>query len=291
MRAGRLAAVPAPLLVIGAMFSVQFGSGIARTVFDQITPMGVAFLRQGLAAVILLVITRPQVRGWTRQQWMATAAYGVALAGMNGSFYAALNQIPLGLAVTLEFMGPLTMSLAMSRRGRDVGWALMAGLGVVLLGWTSHAAGSWMGYALALVAGAFWVGYILITKRIGESFEGLDGLAVALTIAALITAPLGARSAMGAFTDANLFVRSLLVALLCSIVVYVLEMAALRRMPPRVFGILLSLEPAVAALAGLVVLGQLLGAGEIVGLVLVCTASAAVAWETRSMDGGVQPQD
>lgn len=291
MRAGRLASVPAPLLVIGAMFSVQFGSGIARTVFDQITPMGVAFLRQGLAAVILLVITRPQVRGWTRQQWMATAAYGVALAGMNGSFYAALNQIPLGLAVTLEFMGPLTMSLAMSRRGRDVGWALMAGLGVVLLGWTSHAAGSWMGYALALVAGAFWVGYILITKRIGESFEGLDGLAVALTIAALITAPLGARSAMGAFTDANLFVRSLLVALLCSIVVYVLEMAALRRMPPRVFGILLSLEPAVAALAGLVVLGQLLGAGEIVGLVLVCTASAAVAWETRSMDGGVQPQD
>lgn len=291
MRSGRFAAIPAPALVLGAMLSAQFGSAAARTLFDEMSPMAVVFLRQLLAALVLVAAVRPRVGSWTKHQWVAATAYGAALAGMNASFYASIQTVPLGLAVTLEFLGPLVMSLAMSRRARDVAWALMAGCGVALLGWTSHASGSWTGYALALLAGAFWVTYILVTRRVGIAFDGLDGLAVALSIAAVLTAPLGARAATVVLTDGHLFVRALAVALLSSVVVYVLEMAALRRMPPRVFGIMLSLAPGVAALAGFVVLGQVLSTAELAGLALVSAASAAVAWESRGSAGAPPPQD
>ena len=289
MRTRGLTGVPAPVLVLGAIVSVQFGSAIARTMFDDVSPLGVTFLRQALAALVLLAITRPAVQRWTRRQWVAVSLYGAALAGMNAAFYSALQYIPLGVAVTIEFLGPLALALAMTRRWRDAVWALVAAAGVVLLGAGAQGSASMTGLLLALLAGAFWAAYILTSAKVGLEFPGLDGLAVALVIASVLTAPFGAASAMVVFTDPSLLARGLAVALLSSILVYGLEMAALRRMSARVFSVMLSLEPAVAALAGFVVLGQLLTGTDIVGLVLVSIASAAVAYSSKERRLPLEP--
>lgn len=281
MRTRGLTGVPAPVLVLAAIVSVQFGSAIARTMFDEVSPLGVTFLRQALAAVVLLAFTRPALQRWTRAQWIAVGLYGAALAGMNATFYSALQYVPLGVAVTIEFLGPLALALAMTRRWRDAVWALLAAAGVALLGAGAQGSASMLGLALALIAGAFWAAYILTSAKVGVEFPGLDGLAVALVVASLLTAPFGAASAMTAFTDASLLARGIVVALLSSVIVYALEMAALRRMSARVFSIMLSLEPAVAAMAGFIVLGQLLTGTDILGLVLVSMASAAVAYSIR----------
>lgn len=291
MRTRGLNGIPAPALVLGAIISVQFGSAVARTMFDQITPIGVTFLRQALAALVLLAITRPAVRRWTRRQWAAVGLYGIAMAGMNAAFYSALQYIPLGVAVTVEFLGPLALALAMTRRWRDAAWAAMAGAGVLLLGAGAQGSASTLGLALALLAGAFWAGYILTSARVGSEFPGLDGLAVALVVASLLTAPFGAASAMTAFTDPSLLAKAILVALLSSILVYGLEMAALRRISSRVFSVMLSLEPAAAALAGFLVLGQLLTGTDVLGLVLVSVASAAVAYSSKDARMTIEPLD
>jgi inner membrane transporter RhtA len=217
--------------------------------------------------------------------------YGIAMAGMNAAFYSALQYIPLGIAVTVEFLGPLALALAMTRRWRDAAWAAMAGAGVLLLGLGAQGSSSTLGLALAMLAGAFWAGYILTSAKVGSQFPGLDGLAVALVVASLLTAPFGAASAMTAFTDPTLLAKAALVALLSSILVYGLEMAALRRLSSRVFSVMLSLEPATAALAGFVVLGQLLTGADIVGLVMVSVASAAVAYSGRGTTMTIEPLD
>jgi inner membrane transporter RhtA len=210
------------------------------------------------------------------------------MAGMNLVFYLSLRTVPLGIAVTVEFVGPLLLALAQTRRLVDLLWAMLAAAGVVLLGADSTGGVPLAGLALAMVAGLFWAGYILASAHLGQVLPGADGLAVALAVAALLVLPFGARGASAVAGQPFLLVPATGVALLSSVLSYGLELQALRSIPTRVFGILMSLEPAAAAVAGLIVLGQQLGAREITALLLVSLASAGVTLGRR--EGQLAPQ-
>ncbi len=284
--------MPAPLLVLGAIATVQTGSAVARGLFDDLGAAGVTLLRLLLAALLLLVVVRPRVRTWSRQAWVAAGLLGLAMAGMNLVFYLALRTVPLGVAVTVEFLGPLLLALVQTRRFLDLTWALLAASGVVLLGADSNGSAPLSGLALALLAGLFWAGYILASARLGQAVAGLDGLAVALAVAAVLVLPVGVGGAAAVLDHPGLLVGAGAVALLSSVLPYGLELTALRRLPTRVFGVLMSLEPAAAAVAGLVVLGQALSGREVVALLLVSTASLGVTVAGRAEDSapaGLEP--
>ncbi|MGM7671428.1 EamA family transporter [Microbacterium sp. A93] len=274
-------------LVIGACISLQFGAAVAVQLFPHLGSWGVTTLRLGLAAVILLVVVRPKVRAWTRRQWTAVVLFGAAMGCMNGSFYAAIERIPLGAAVSIEFLGPLVLAAVLARRLLDGLWVAVALAGMVLLGLDS----AWgepldpVGVVLALVAGAFWAGYVLTSARVGRLVPGAGGLAVALVVATAVVAPLGAPGAVRAFGDPMLLGMALVTALLASLVPYTLELSALRRVPAPVFSILLSLEPAFAALFGWILLGQESGLLRNLAIVLVIIASAGVTLTGRRAAG------
>jgi inner membrane transporter RhtA len=280
--------IPAPLLVLAAVASVQTGSAVARTLFDELGAPGVTLLRLALAAVLLLAVTRPAFWRWSRAALGAAVLFGVALAAMNSIFYLAIRTVPLGLAVTVEFLGPLLLAVVQARRGRDVGWAVMAAAGVALLGLDGSSA-PLSGLALAFLAGLCWAAYILASARVGALLPGTSGLAVALLVATVLVLPFGADGAARAFADPALLLGALTVALLSSVLPYSAELAALRRIPTPVFGVLMSLQPAAAAVAGLLVLGQRLGVREVLALVLVSAASAAVTLGRRQQDVPAQP--
>jgi inner membrane transporter RhtA len=273
--------VPAPLLVLVAIASVQIGSAVARGLFDDLGAAGVTLLRLALSALLLLVLLRPEVRSWAARSWRAAVLLGVAMAGMNLVFYLSLRTVPLGVAVTVEFVGPLLLALAQTRRLVDLLWALLAAGGVVLLGADTGSDIPLSGLALALIAGLFWAAYILASANVGQVLPGVDGLAVALAVAALIVLPFGASGATEVLDRPALLLPAFAVALLSSVLSYGLELSALRRIPTRVFGILMSLEPAGAALSGLVILHQNLGLREVTALVLVSLASAGVTLARR----------
>ncbi|BCJ40207.1 DMT transporter permease [Actinoplanes ianthinogenes] len=273
--------VPAPLLVLAAIASVQFGSATARGLFDDLGATGVTFLRLTVAALVLAVITRPRLTTWTAAAWRAAALLGLCTGAMNLVFYLAIRTVPLGIAVTVEFLGPLLLALVQTRRLLDLLWALLAAAGVVLLGLHSGGAAPLGGLALALLAGLCWAGYIVFSARVGALVPGTGGLTVALAVAALLAAPFGLPGASAVVDLPHLLLGGAAVALLSSVIPYVLELTALRRIPTRVFGILMSLEPAAAALAGLLVLGQRLGPVEIVALLLVTLASVGVTLARR----------
>jgi len=262
-------------MAIGSIVSVQCGAALATTLFDSVGPQGAVFLRSTFGALLLLAMARrslPPLRG--RRPW-DIVLFGVALAGVNLCFYAALDRLPLGIAVTLEFVGPLGVALFGSRRARDVVWALLAAAGILLL---SDGAGGEaidpLGAALALTAGAFWAAYILQSARVGGSYPGLGGLAVAAAISAVIVAPFGIAQGGGELlAPANLAV-GLAVGLLSSAIPFALELEALRRLPNAVFGVLMSLEPAVAAAVGFIALSQGLALIEVVAIALVVAACA-----------------
>jgi inner membrane transporter RhtA len=283
-----VARVPAPLLVLASIASVQTGSAIARTLFDELGAPGTTLLRVGLAALLLLAVVRPRVRTWTRRSWHAAALLGAAMAGMNLAFYLSLRTVPLGVAVTVEFVGPLLLALVQTRRLLDLLWALFAAGGVVLLGADPTGDIPLSGLALALLAGLFWAGYILASAHVGQVLPGAGGLAVALGVASVLVLPFGASGAAEVLDRPSLLLPAAAVALLSSVLAYGLELAALRSMPTRVFGILMSLEPGAAALAGLVVLGQQLGGREVAALLLVSLASAGVTLGRR--EGALPPQ-
>jgi inner membrane transporter RhtA len=262
-------------MAVGSIVSVQCGSALATTLFDSVGPRGAVFLRSAFGALALLALARrslPPLRG--RRPW-DIVLFGVALAGVNLCFYAALDRLPLGIAVTLEFVGPLGVALFGSRRRRDVVWALLAAAGILLL---SDGAGGGgidpLGAALALTAGGFWAAYILQSARVGQSYPGLGGLAVAAAISATIVAPFGiAQGGAELLVPANLAV-GLAVGLLSSAIPFALELEALRRLPNAVFGVLMSLEPAVAAAIGFIALSQGLALIEVVAIALVVAACA-----------------
>lgn len=270
-------AVPPTALVLAAVASVQIGGAIAKGLFDEIGPGGAVLLRVVFAAVVLGALWRPSVRVLARADRMLVVAFGVSLAGMNFAFYSALDLIPLGVAVTLEFVGPLGVAVALSRRVIDVLWVVLAAAGILLLSDPAGGGTDAAGIGLALLAGAFWAGYILLSARIGQRVPGGAGLALALCVSTIVLLPFGIEQGGANLLEPGVLAVGLTVAMLSSAIPYSLELEALRRLPARVFGVLMSLEPAMAALAGYVVLDELLGAGELTGIALVVAASAGAA--------------
>lgn len=277
MSSNSLRRVPASVLAITAIVSVQFGNAVVGGLFESVGPLGAATARLTFAALILLAIVRPRVRGWSRHTWLVVTALGLALAGMNTCIYLAFDEIPLGIAVTIELLGPLTVAAFGSRRLLDLGWVALALAGVVLLGAAPGSHLALRGVLFAAAAAAFWALYIVSSARLGSGTRGIDPLAVAMCIAAVAGLPLGAAQATRAFVEAPelalIFVGA---ALLTSVIPYALEFTALRRMPVRVFGVLSSLGPAVAALAGYIVLAQHLAAVQVAAITLVVVACAGV---------------
>jgi inner membrane transporter RhtA len=271
----RGAGLAAPLMVLAAVVSVQLGSAAATTLFDRVGPAGAVLYRLLFAAVLLLALWRPRPLEADRSGLGLAAAFGVTLAAMNFSFYEALDRIPLGIAVTLEFVGPLTVALIGSRRALDLVWVAAAAAGVVLLAGPSGSAEA-AGVGFALLAGAFWAAYIVLSARIGRVFPGGRGLALAMGIAAALMVLPGSLAAGGDLIDPGAAAVGAAAGVLSSVIPYSLELEALRRLAVGTFGVLMSLEPAVAALIGLIALDQGLAAIEVAGIGLVVVASAGV---------------
>ncbi|MFF0487500.1 DMT family transporter [Nocardia sp. NPDC004068] len=263
--------VPPTLLVLAGIVSVQLGAALATRLFVATGPAGAVSLRLFFAGIVLLLFWRSGLRVG-RRAVPAVLGFGLVLGLMNLCFYEAIDRIPLGMAVTVEFLGPLGLALAGSRRWVDPVWALLAGGGVLFL---TRADGpvAWTGIGFALAAAVCWVGYILLSAKVGETTSGGGGLALAMAFGGLIVAPVGIADAGAALLDPTALAAGFGVALLSSVVPYSVELEALRRIPPRVFGVLMSLEPAVAALAGVVVLGQLMNLPQWAGIGCVVAAS------------------
>ncbi|MDT4957583.1 MAG: inner rane transporter RhtA [Pseudonocardiales bacterium] len=283
---------PPQLLLLGSIASVQFGSAFADKLFAQAGPGGLVLLRLALSGAMLLAISRPRLRGRTRADLRAAIAFGLVLGGMNWSFYEALDRLPLGVAVTIEFLGPLTVAVAGSRRLLDAVWVVLAagGVGLLALRGDNHDIDP-VGIALALLAGACWAGYILLSKRVGASFAALDGLAIALAVGTLLVLPVGIAQGGTALLHPGVLAGGLAVALLSSLIPYSLEIVALRRLKASTFGLLMSLEPAFAALAGVIVLSQHLTGILLIALVMVVTASVGTTVTGRAVgSAGNEPQ-
>jgi inner membrane transporter RhtA len=264
----------ATLLVLGGAVSVQSGAAVATELFDELGPVGTVMLRLAFAAVVLVAIWRPALGGLRDARARDVVLFGVALAAMNTSFYAALDRIPLGIAVTLEFVGPLGVAFATTRRRLDLLWAALAAGGILLLSPGLGDDLDLFGAGLALLAGAFWAAYIVLSQRIGRSFAGGDGLALAMMVAAALLLAPGIAEGGGELLQPELLAIGFAVAMLSSAIPYSLELEALRRLPAGVFGVMMSLEPAIAAALGFVILGQDLAAAELAAIVLVVVASA-----------------
>jgi inner membrane transporter RhtA len=270
-----LGSVPPHVLVLAGIVSVQIGASLAKLVFPIAGAVGVVTIRLVFAAVILLVAWRPSLH-MTKQAWLSVALFGAVLGVMNVLFYESLDRIPLGVAVTVEFLGPLVVALAGSRRWLDAVWALLAGGGVVLL---TDGGGhvEWLGVLFAMGAAACWACYILLSARVGAHTTGGGGLAIAMAIGGVLVAPFGIASAGTDLLNPVALAAGFGVALLSSVVPYSVELEALRRIPPRIFGVLMSLEPAVGALCGLVVLGQSLHPLQWIAICLVVVASVGAS--------------
>ncbi|GAA3378235.1 EamA family transporter [Streptomyces racemochromogenes] len=261
-------------LVLAGTLSVQFGSAFAALLFPRAGALGTVALRVAFAAVLLLVVARPRLRGYAPGDWAVAVGFGLALGGMNLLFYQAVDRIPLGAAVTFEVLGPLLLSVAVSRRAAGLLWAALALAGVFLLGGGGFDGLGAAGVAFALGAGAMWAAYIVLAARAGSRFPRLDGLAVAMAVAALVALPLGIGSAGTALLEPGVLALGLAIAVMSSGVPYTLELLALRRLPAATFAVLASLSPAVAAVAGYLVLDQGLTPVQCAAVALVVVASA-----------------
>jgi inner membrane transporter RhtA len=263
-----------PVLVLASSASLQSSAALATTVFAVFGPLGTAALRFAFAAPALLLVARPALRGRTRDFWLSAAGLGVALPALSLTLYEAISRLPLGTVVTLQFLGPLALALAGARRRLDLVWATAAGAGVGLIT-GGPAAGSTVGVLLALGAAAMTTVTLILSRRLATLSAGLDGIAVAVTVGAGVTLPLAvlAAFAAGAAYDLGLVAA---VAVLGLAVPYALEYVAIRAVSVKTFSVLLSLDPAIAALAGVLWLGQRLGATEVLGIGLVVLASSGV---------------
>lgn len=278
-------AVPPVALVLGGIGSVQVGAALATTLFDELGPSGTTLLRLLFAAAVLLLVWRPSPRAYRPAQLRLAGLFGLVLGAMNLTFYLALDRLPLGVAVTIEFVGPLGVAVATSRRRADLAWAALAACGIVLLADPGGSSIDPLGLMWILLAAACWAAYILLSQRAGPSFEGGRGLALAMGVAVLVPLVPGVVGGGEDLLDPRLLLLAAGVGILSSVIPYSLEFEALRRMPANVFGVLMSLEPGVAALAGFVILGQALGARELVAIALVVAASVGVARASNRADG------
>ena len=272
-------AVPPPALVLLGVISLQVGAAFAKQLFAQAGATGVVTMRLVFAALVLLAVWRPAVR-MPRRTFAVVAGYGVVLAAMNLSIYQAIDRIPLGVAVTIEFLGPLAVAVVGSRRRLDLLWAALAAAGVFLLSDAQGGVGL-AGVAFALLAAVMWAGYILLGSKLGSRTTGGHGLALGMAVGAVVALPFGITGAGAALLRPEVLGAGVVVALMSSVIPYSLELEALRRIPPRVFGVLMSLEPAVAALAGFVVLGETLGWVQWLAVACVVVASVGATRSSR----------
>jgi len=273
--------VPAAGLVLTAIVSIQIGAALAVGLFSEVGAGGAVFLRAATAAAVLLVLWRPGLPREARSRWMILL-FGVALAGVNLGFYEAIDRIPLGTAVTFEFTGPLAVALITSRRRRDWIWAGLAAIGILLL--TGGVGGDQLdlvGVAFALGAGVCWAGYILIGTRLGAESVGGGPLALSLVVSAVLLAPSGIGAGGVDLLRPEVLALGLAVGMLSAAIPFSLELEAMRRLPANVFGVLMSLEPAVAAVVGLVLLGQGIGLAQAVAITFVVVASAGALYSGR----------
>ena len=279
-----LGAVPPPALIMLGILSVQIGAGLAKHLFDRMSPDAVVLMRLATSALVLAFVgrkvLRTVLRDHSRRDLAVAAGFGLTLALMNFSIYQSFSRIPLGVAVTIEFLGPLAVAIAASRHVRDVVWAMLAFGGVVLLARGGDV--DWVGIAFALLAGVCWAAYILFSAATGKRFSGSTGLALASIVGTMAMLPIGVASGGSALLSPELLIIGLGVGLLSSVIPYTLELDALRRMSTRVFGILMSLEPAVAALIGLVLLGEVLSGRQwaAIGCVIVACVGATLGERT-----------
>jgi inner membrane transporter RhtA len=271
---------PVWLVLIGIL-SVQFGAGIAKGLFEEIAPTTIVWLRLVTSAFVLVAVARPVVRGRSREDWLVVLAFGACLGIMNWAIYQSFARIPLGIAVTLEFIGPLTLAVIGSRRLQDLVWVLLAGVGVAVLGLEGGSDVNLAGVLFALLAGAMWASYILLAGQTGRRWPGFDGLALASVFATLLLTPFAIAEGGGDLLDARILLLGAAVGLLSSVVPYSCELVALRSIKASVFSILMSLEPAAAALAGIVVLGEFLTREQWLAMTFVVIASVGATRSTR----------
>jgi inner membrane transporter RhtA len=276
-----LARAPSASLVLGAIASVQIGSAIAAKLFAQVGPGGAVLLRLVAATIVLLVLWRPRLRGRPRRELLLAALFGVVLAAMNLSFYEALHRIPLGIAVTIEFVGPLAVAVSGSRRPTDLVWVALAAVGILALTQGGAHGLNALGVGFALIAAGLWGSYILINARVGQAFERGTGLALAMLVASVVALPAGVIDGGTHLLEPRSLALGAAVGVLSSAIPYSFELEALRRIAASVFGVLMSLEPAMAALAGFLILGQALSARALLGMALVVAASIGASRRAR----------
>lgn len=265
-------------LVLTGILSVQFGAAVAKDLFDVVAPTTMVWLRLVSSSIVLVAMARPRLSGRSRSDWLVAVGFGLTLVAMNWGIYQSFARIPLGLAVTIEFVGPLGLAVLGSRRPRDFAWVMLAGAGVLLLG-LSPGEVTWAGVAFALGAGVAWAGYIVMSARTGARWPGLAGLAVASVVGTAVLAPFALVVGGSDLLDPRILLLGSLVGLLSSVVPYSLELMALRRIRPSVFSILMSLEPAAAALAAAIVLREFLTPLQL--LAMACVVAASIG-ATRS---------
>ena len=276
---------PVVLVLIGIL-SVQLGAGVAKSLFDDVGPTTLVWLRLVASVLIMVAFVRPVVRGRSRGDWLVVLGFGLALGTMNWAIYQSFARIPLGIAVTIEFIGPLAVALLGSRRPRDLAWVALAVVGVSMLGFDSGEV-TWAGVGFALLAGAAWAAYILLSAETGQRWEGFDGLVVASAVATLLLTPYVLGPGRGDLDSTSVLLIGAAVGLLSSVIPYSCEMVALRSLRPAIFGILMSLEPAAAALAGLVVLGERLSVLQWVAVLCVIGASIGATRSGRPLPAPV----
>lgn len=281
----RVATSPVLLVLVG-IASVQVGAGVAKSLFDEVSPTTLVWLRLASSLLIFAAVVRPRLRGHSRGDWLVVLGFGLALGTMNWAIYQSFARIPLGIAVTIEFVGPLSLALLGSRRVRDLAWVGLAAAGVALLGLDTDGV-TWAGAGFALLAGAAWAAYILLSAQTGRRWEGVDGLVVASLVATLLLTPYVVGPGRGDLDSAWVLAVGAAVGLLSSVVPYSCELVALRTLRPAVFGILMSLEPAAAALAGIVVLGELLSTAQWLAMACVVVASIGATRSGRPLPAPV----
>jgi inner membrane transporter RhtA len=263
--------------VVVAVMAVQLGAAIAKQLFETVGPTGVVFLRTLLAGGLFVGVWRPRIRGYSKSVYGHIILYGIVIAAMMLSFYAAIDRIPLGITVAIAFAGPLGVAVMGSRKLNDLIWVVLAAIGILLLSPISDVKLDPVGMLLALVSALTWAIYILLSKRVNQLLEGNSALALSMCVAAIVSMPFGINGAVKILSNPSLILLSLIVALLSSAIPFWLEFKALKILSSRVFGLLVSLEPVVATIIGFVVLHEALGVREITGIALVTVAAVATA--------------
>lgn len=271
--------IPPWALVVIAVVSVQFGAALAKGLFETAGPGGVVFIRTFLAGIMFMALWRPKILGYSRAAYLHIVAYGIIITAMMLSFYAAIDRIPLGITVAIAFAGPLGVAVIGSRKLVDMLWVALAGVGVLLLSPFTDVTLDPLGMVLALGSALTWALYILLTKRINRVMPGNAALALSMCMAAIAALPFGLGGAIKILPNPSFILLSVVVALLSSAIPFGLEFHALKSLSSRAFGLLVSLEPVVAAIVGFLILQESLDANEIIGIALVTIAAVATTRE------------